>query len=109
MESFLKFYLSVAENDAPLSGFITITSYILEKCGWDVYSCLRGDTKDVALASRVLSYGIVSIIRKFYNRSVIVAGDSYFVVSTQRSGGSSLRTLSCVEEISSATSTRAPS
>lgn len=80
VEGFLKFYLSIADNHAPVNGFLTMTSYILEKCNWDPMSCLNGGSKEQVLTSRVISYGIVSLIKRIYNHNVIVADDDYFVV-----------------------------
>ncbi|ABP50796.1 MAG: hypothetical protein QW677_09040 [Pyrobaculum sp.] len=80
VESFLKLYISAADHYAPLGGFVTMVSYLLERCGWEVERCAKLGEKELILATRVISYGIISLIRRFYAQSLIITGRDYFVV-----------------------------
>ncbi|MEM0464894.1 MAG: hypothetical protein QXE89_12590, partial [Pyrobaculum sp.] len=55
-------------------------SYLLERCGWEVERCAKLGEKELILATRVISYGIISLIRRFYAQSLIITGRDYFVV-----------------------------
>ncbi|MFN3805523.1 MAG: hypothetical protein ACK4SY_10750, partial [Pyrobaculum sp.] len=76
IEAFLKFYLSIADRDAPISGVLTMTSYILERCGEGL--CM--EKPEAALASRVVAFGIIQMVKKWFGNTIIITDDRYFTI-----------------------------
>lgn len=79
VNAFIKFFLSLADRDAPVTSMATMVSYILDKCGPEYVGCMSVlDHGDRVLASRVMAYGIINMIRRFFGDSVITADEGYF-------------------------------
>ncbi|MFN7105219.1 MAG: hypothetical protein ACK4M3_01320 [Pyrobaculum sp.] len=76
VEAFLKFYLSIADRGAPISSVLTMTSYILERCGERL--CM--ENPEATLASRVVAFGIVQMVKKWFGNTIIITDDKYFTI-----------------------------
>ncbi len=76
VESFLKFYFSIADRDAPLSNLSVMVSYILERCG----KTLCRDRPEMPLASRVIAYGLIQMVQRYFGNSIILVDRDYFAI-----------------------------
>ncbi len=81
VESFIKFFLTVANKEAPVGSLAPMVSYILDKCGSDYTRCMANlDERDRVLASRVMAYGIIKLIHNFFGDSLVVADEGYYAI-----------------------------
>lgn len=94
VNAFIKFFLSLADRDAPVTSIATMVSYILDKCGSEYVGCMSVlDHRDRVLASRVVAYGIINMIHRFFGDAVVIADEGYFALVNLRNG--SLMAVQC--------------